>query len=167
MASMKVNTVQMILLLAVQHPALYPITVPFCRSHWAAGSASPVRLIASTRSPLPDRGRWWQWYFFWFCLTPPIRRAGLALLVQSSYPVWNLGAVSYFALPSSPLALARSPSSQGYHIPFLCSCCCLLHPQGINNILLVTVVCVSNSTASVHITPPDALPPLCLLAFND
>ena len=67
--------------------------------------SSPVRLMAATWS-LPDRGWWRQWDCFLFCFTP-LGGPGSPYF-QSSYPCLIVGAVSWFALPSSPLALTFS-----------------------------------------------------------
>ena len=80
------------------------------------------------------------WIYF---VCRPLGRPGLPYF-QSSYPICILGAILYSTLPSSPLALALSPCIP----PVYTHVAVVLHSQSTNNQLLVTAVCVSNSTAS-------------------
>ena len=72
------------------------------------------------------------WWLLWRLREYPPFPQNLISSFQSSYPCLIVGAVSCFALPSSPLALTRSlppPCAQASHPSYQCSCRCHAPPH--------------------------------------
>ena len=112
--------------------------------------SSLVRLMASTWS-LPDRGWWRQ------CL---LGGPGSPYF-QSSYPCLIVGAISWFTLPSSPLALTFSlpPHAPRHHIPPISAHVFVVPPLTDNVKHIDSGLCFS-FPLQVHPVPLDVLPSL-------
>jgi hypothetical protein len=113
---------------------------------------SPVRLVTSIQC-LPDRERRGQrWYTF-----SDLGQACLTLSLVIPFAFWEWSVLHPPILHSRIGSLSLYPSCLAHVVV-------VLHSQGINNILLVTEVCVSNSTASsANHTTQGTPPPFDLL----